>query len=88
MTDDGKLNLELHEAGKARTVLDDETFDLAWKTVKANLLDELLNCPYRDKEGREYLWISLKALDSVVGQLRSMVDTGPMAEHQLNSLHK
>ena len=85
---EAQLNEDLHDASKAKDVLENKTFELAWKTVRVSMLEELLNCSVRDKEGREYLWLSIKALDNVIGQLRSMIDSGTMAEHQLNSLHK
>lgn len=49
-----------------------ERYETAWKTS-----------PARDAEGRERLWLMRKCLDQVQGHLTSMVETGQMANVQL-----
>ena len=82
--EDAEINL----AGQAKHLKDDPAYQLAFANVRATFMDELLKCPYRDKEAREYLWLSLKALDAIDVQLNSMIDTGKMAAIQKDTLHK
>lgn len=77
---------EAHAASQAKELLDHPVLQEAFATLEATYLSAWRSAPARDTEGREGLWYMLKALDGVKGHLTTTLETGRMAEAQLQSL--
>lgn len=86
MSDEGQLNSELNRAYRAQILLDDELLTQAFADIEATYLSEWENSPARDTEGREKIWMAIKMLRKVRGDLSTHVETGKMARSQLDNI--
>jgi hypothetical protein len=55
----------------------------AFELIEQELTQEWRNSPARDEEAREKLWLTLKCLHKVRGQLQHVVETGQFARMTL-----
>ena len=83
MIEDLQLRQELDRASRAQALLNDELLREAIDTLRARISDDLFSSPVRDSEGRERLWLMHRLLASVEGHLKTLVETGKMANLQL-----
>ena len=83
MNEEPQLRHELDRATRAQELLGNELFREAFDTLRDRLTKELFDAPVRDKEGREQLWMMRKLLDGVEGHVKTLVQTGKLASHQL-----
>lgn len=74
---------EIERAGRAHEILDNEVFKGAVKEIEDTLIDALKRTPLVDEKLREKICDHIVALDSVLKALRTLVDTGKLAEKQL-----
>ncbi len=81
MTD--KLEDEINRGQKAAQILSEPLFKEAFATLKQECYDKWLTSPVRDEEGREKLWLMLKATERAEQHLRSVMETGKLAERSL-----
>jgi len=75
-------------ADKAERLLNDPLFKGAVQEVSELFIQEWVNAPARDHEGKEFLWCSVKALNAVVNQLESYVNTGKLETKQTEMQYK
>lgn len=73
----------IHDAARAREVLENEAFNAAFKEIEQEVLDKWKNSPARDAEGREKLWTYLTLLTKVRMHLESKMQDGKQAELDL-----
>jgi type II secretory pathway component PulF len=71
---------ELQRAARAETILGDSLFKEAVEAVEEALLNGIKLSPIKDSELREKLCQQYIQLGAVVGQLRSYMETGKLAE--------
>tara|TARA_Y100001973_G_scaffold105605_1_gene179442 strand:+ start:573 stop:806 length:234 start_codon:yes stop_codon:yes gene_type:complete len=69
---------ELKRSEEAKKILDNPIFKEANEKLKKELTDELINSPIRDTEAREKLYLMIKMHESVLNQLKSIMDTGKL----------
>lgn len=74
---------EIQRGERAEQILNDPIFVEAFEETKQELVSQWENSPARDVEGREKLWLSLKLLQKVHGQLSSVMETGQLAKASL-----
>lgn len=74
----------IRRADRAQALLDDEVLGGAFSAIEAHWLSEWRNSPARDKEGREGLFVMLRALDALRGELRAYVENGKVARKRLD----
>jgi hypothetical protein len=77
---------EAAKASRARELLEDALLQEAFAEIENTYLAAWRAAPARDTEGREGLWFMLRALDGVKGHLKTVLETGRMAEEQLRLL--
>jgi hypothetical protein len=78
------LESEISRGENAKRLLEDEIFQEAFSVVRQRLIDEMMNTPVRDTEGREFLFLAIKSLDQVKNAVVSVIESGAMARIQLD----
>jgi hypothetical protein len=79
--------IDLDEEGRvdrgirAERLLKDSLYVEAWDKVRSAILDKIEHSPVRDKEGREYLYLMLKALSDARGAVEHVMRDGKVAIH-------
>ncbi len=81
MTD--KLEDEINRGQKAAQILAEPLVKEAFDVLKQECYDQWAKSPARDAEGREKLWLMLKSAERVEAHLRSLLETGKLAEATL-----
>lgn len=80
MTDrEQKLDDEIRRAESARQVIDHPLFQEAFNTLRDEVVHQWETSPASDTEGREKLWLILKAADRAQAHLVSLMETGKLA---------
>ena len=73
---------EIQRGLRAKQILEDEIFVETINTIKTNLYQEWINTPIRDSEGREKIFLMTRMFDSLLVQLKSVLETGKLATKQ------
>lgn len=68
---------------EARQLLEHPLLAEAFHTIREEVTKQWENSPVRDVEGREKLWLTLRLLSRLEGQLQLMVETGKVARASL-----
>jgi hypothetical protein len=76
----------VYRGNRAREVLENEAFAWAFETLRTEIIESWQKAPEQDPQGREKLWLSLKLLAKVQGNLQARLETGKLA--QLELAHK
>lgn len=79
------LQTELRRGELARQLQQNELYVEAFDTVKQAIIDKWIQCPVRDHEGQHELKLMLKLLGEVTGYVDQVMQTGKMAEIQLQN---
>ena len=79
---------EVSRGKNAERILNDELFKESFSYLRKLYLGEWENSPARDKEARESLWVAIKMLGTVEGHLQTVMQTGKLANRQLEELAK
>lgn len=80
---------EQQERGRrAQELLDNELLQEALKAIADEVSAQWLQCPARDKEGKEALWQLAKTADKFKAVLTGYVQTGKLATEQLKRYEK
>jgi hypothetical protein len=75
---------DITRGGKAREVLESEVYIDSFDIIKTELLNTWQQSPSRDIEGREKLYLMLAMLNKVQSTLQSVMETGMLAQSELN----
>ena len=79
---------EITKGKNAERILNDELFKKSFTYLRELYLNEWENSPARDKEARESLWVAIKMLGTVEGHLQTVMQTGKLANRQIEDLAK
>jgi len=79
---------EIIKGKNAERILNDELFKKSFTYLRELYLNEWENSPARDKEARESLWVAIKMLGTVEGHLQTVMQTGKLANRQIEDLAK
>ena len=77
-----KKGEELRRADEAKRLLDNPLFKEAFTTIREELIKHLLNTRVAEEMERDRLYITIKALDLVEQHIRSVFETGKLAEKE------
>ena len=77
-----KKGEEVRRAGEARQLLDNPLFKESLVTVREALITHLLNTKVSEEIERDRLYITIKALDLVEQHIKSVLETGTLAERE------
>ena len=85
MENEGPLIAERENGHRAARVLDNDAFLLACEKIKDRIWLKFPGC---EPDQLERLQLELLSLNNIIKELRTMVDTGKMADRQLrNEVH-
>lgn len=73
----------VYRGNRAREVLENESFEWAFETLKTEIIESWQKAPEQDPQGREKLWLSLKLLQKVRSNLQARLETGKLATLEL-----
>jgi len=76
---------ELRRGEQARQLLANELYVETFALVRQGIIDKWIGAPIRDIEGQHELKLMLKLLDDVTGHIKQTLDTGKMAQIQIQS---
>lgn len=76
---------ELRRGEQARQLLQNEMYVDAVAQVKQAIIDKWQQAPLRDREGHHELKLMLKLLGDLTGYIQTTMETGKMAQIQLES---
>jgi len=79
---------EISRGKNAERILNDKLFKESFSYLRELYLSEWENSPARDKEARESLWVAIKMLGTGEGHLQTIMQTGKLADRQLEELAK
>jgi len=79
---------EVTKGKNAERILNDKLFKESFTYLRELYLNEWENSPARDKEARESLWVAIKMLGTVEGHLQTVMQTGKLANRQIEDLAK
>lgn len=74
---------EVSRASQAKDILESAVFKEAVEEIGEALRDARINSPIKDTELRERLWAQEVALESILMKLRTVIETGQLAEKTL-----
>ena len=77
-----KRGEELRRADEAKRLLDTPLFKESFITIREELIKHLLNTRVAEEVERDRLYITIKALDLVEQHIRSVFETGKLAEKE------
>jgi hypothetical protein len=77
------IEKRIYDGARAREVLENEAYISAFATVEDALIEQWKTSPARDEKGREKLWDYLYALRQVQSALKNVMETGKLAERDL-----
>ena len=77
-----KKSEEVRRADDARQLLDNPLFQGAFATIRKELIEHLLNTRVAEEVERDRLYITIKALDLVEQHIKSVFETGKLAEKE------
>jgi len=80
---DRTLMADVSRAEHAQRLLQDELLAEAMQAIKNEVQRAWIDCPQRDKEGKEALWQLAKTADKFEALLKGYVETGKLASANL-----
>jgi hypothetical protein len=84
MSDDGKRQAEIYRAAKAKEIFRNEIFAEAVDHLRNRYKNEWAASSVDDLSGRERLYFLMQALEEFYGHLKSVIETGAMAEDEVH----
>lgn len=82
------LRNDVARAEHASRLLHDELLQEALNAIKAEIQRTWIDCPARDKDGKEALWQLAKTADKFEGLLKGYVETGKLAAANLKAFEE
>ena len=85
---EGKLQKELTQANKAKQLFENPLLKDSFDKLKKLYADSLFNTGAKETETREKLWLAYNVVGKVEQNLLEMIDTGKLANKQLEDFRK
>ena len=82
------LHEDMQKARQAKELIENEQFKAAFNSIRAGIITKWQSCPVRDHEGQHELKLMDKLLSEIEGYFKSIIETGKMAEIQLDNEKK
>lgn len=79
---------DIDRAAHAQRLLQDELLQDALKAIKDEIQRVWIDCPQRDKDGKEALWQLAKTADKFESLLKGYIETGKLAAANLKSFEE
>jgi hypothetical protein len=85
---EGKLRHDVERAAKAEALLRDPTLVEAFDTLETNFIEAWRNSSVADTDNRERIYHLLSALQALKGQIHSVIESGKVAQANLDNTKK
>lgn len=85
---DRDLMHDIDRAGHAERLLRDELLQQALAAIKSEVQRAWIDCPQRDKDGKEALWQLAKTADKFESLLKGYIETGKLAQANLKAFEE
>jgi hypothetical protein len=85
---DRNLQAELDRAEHAQRLLNDELLIGALQAIRNEVVRGWVECPQRDKEGKEAYWQLAKTADKFELLLKGYIETGKLAQANLKAFEE
>ena len=85
---DRDLQRDIDRAGHAERLLNDELLADALQAIRNEVVRTWVDCPARDKDGKEALWQLAKTADKFESLLRGHIETGKLARVNLKAFEE
>lgn len=79
---------DIDRAEHANRLLNDQLLQDSLKAIKDEVHRAWIDCPARDKEGKEALWQLAKTADKFESLLRGHIETGKIAQVNLKAFEE
>ncbi len=83
-----KLETQLRRGKRAQVLLDDPLLKQGFKDLLETYRDEIFNTNFADDEKRRSLWMAYNMLDKIRGHLQTIMESGKLAQKDLELLNK
>lgn len=83
MDERAKLTEEAQRGESARQLMENPLFVEAVQTVESRIVEAMRNCDTQSRDQHQTLILSLQLLGQITKHIRTVADTGRMAEIQL-----
>ena len=74
----------LYRGSRAKEIIESDVFQEAFSAIEAEVIDQWKTSPARDESGRQNLWQYLRLLEKVKLNLQTTMETGRLAQLDLN----
>jgi hypothetical protein len=74
---------EMQAGTQAKAIYESEPFQNSIESVRKGILDKWTKSPIADRDGQHELRLMYKLLDDVVLNIKSVIDSGKLAEHTI-----
>jgi hypothetical protein len=85
MTPDRELQAQIDRAEHAHRLLNDQLLQDALAAIRADLVQQWVDCPVRDEKGKEICWQLMKTATMFENLLRGHIETGKLAQVNLKA---
>jgi hypothetical protein len=85
---EGKLRHDVERAAKAEALLRDPTLVEAFDTLETSFIEAWRNSSVADTDNRERIYHLLSALQALKGQIHSVIESGKVAQANLDNTKK
>ncbi len=85
---ESKLQQEVSQANKAKELFNNPLLQESFEKLKKLYSNSLFNTGAKETETREKLWLAYNVVGKVEQNLLEMIDTGKLAEKQLEDYRK
>tara|TARA_Y100001936_G_C15904811_1_gene575250 strand:- start:648 stop:941 length:294 start_codon:yes stop_codon:yes gene_type:complete len=85
---EGKLQQEISQSNKAKQLFENPLVKEAFDKLRKLYQDSLFNTGVNEESTREKLWLAYNIVNKVEQHFIEMIDTGKLAEKQLEDFRK
>lgn len=78
----------VRRAEHAKRLLDDPMLSEAFDTIERECIAAWKAAPARDTDGREKLWLTVKAVNRIREELSGIIETGKVSAHNLAEIRR
>ena len=83
-----KLETQIRQGKRAQVLLNDPLLKQAFEDLLETYKNEIFNTNFADDEKRRSLWMAYNMLDKIRGHLQTIMESGKLAQKDLELLNK
>jgi hypothetical protein len=83
-----KIETQVREGKRAQVLLNDPLLKQAFEDLLGTYKQEIFNTSFTDDDNRRSLWMAYNMLDKIKGHLITIMESGKLAQKDLELLNK